>query len=498
MSPELITKALEEIDSNLILHWQVIIQESILHIYINRNVDRELDYTQIINDVSETLSNLASNLANNVDDVWQGYWLYCRILGELEPDWQTFIDLTDNLTDNLIQNTEELVTDIQESIEELKEFTKDNNERESANNSLTLETLTEAENLQETSQNNLIEEQERQENSVTLELEEIAVENLDRTPESIDKDLIQSENQEAESTINLSEYCFIRNRKLLSSELVAPHLKIANLLKSFHELTEIDRKNTASLLNDFFKLEKNIELENQPLEIKIWWEQLNELSDEEKRKAAIWLSRYCSDRDTTLAQIQSVFEFENLKQIASRESLAETPNSPASIQSESREQNHQKNKTETSRNSQIKPQNKPTPSSTRINLLVPISWLLATVILIMLGVNSGNSDSPVQEALIPPICQNLSEPETLNYCQLAVGLVGDELFTETQQKSVILSPIEEVDALDLALLYCDKIVNFRAGTPSNDSDSRDAEMISSHSQNILPGIYIAEAKQHNF
>jgi hypothetical protein len=116
----------------------------------------------------------------------------------------------------------------------------------------------------------------------------------------------------------------------------------------------------------------------------------------------------------------------------------------------------------------------------------------------MLGVNSGNSNSPVQEALIPPICQNISEPESLDYCQLAVGLVGDELFTETQQKSVILSPIEEVDALDLALLYCDKIVNFRAGTPSNDSDSRDAEMISSHSQNILPGIYIAEAKQHNF
>lgn len=87
MTHELIViKALKEIDFNSTFHWQVVRQESILHIYLNREADKDLDYTEIVEIVTNVLCNL--------DHVWQGYWLYSRIWGEVEPDWHTFVDLS--------------------------------------------------------------------------------------------------------------------------------------------------------------------------------------------------------------------------------------------------------------------------------------------------------------------------------------------------------------------------------------------------------------------
>lgn len=180
-----------------------------------------------------------------------------------------------------------------------------------------------------------------------------------------------TEEEQAEPLTDLTEYCFIRNRKLLSSELVAPHLKIANLVQSFHNLSIADQKDTAFLLKELFLSNKVITIENYSLEIQNYWEQIKQLNEEEKRKAAIWLSRYCSDRDSTLAQIQAVFDFEVVKQKAELESVAEPTSFTNSISPELQAQNKTHSQSQTPRKPSTHPRKKPTPSSQRVNLIIP-------------------------------------------------------------------------------------------------------------------------------
>ena len=116
MSQDLITQALESISQDTALCWQVIVQESILHIYINRETESQLDYDLLVEYIRDIVSHL--------DSSYQGFWLYSRLLGEVEAEWQIFIDLESDLSVkgsySLIEDTEELITEAKETIEELK------------------------------------------------------------------------------------------------------------------------------------------------------------------------------------------------------------------------------------------------------------------------------------------------------------------------------------------------------------------------------------------
>ena len=112
MDSELILQTLNNACQYDNLNFQIILRESILHIYINRKVDSEIDYTKLIKDISDALIKL--------DASWQGFWLYSRVMGQIEPDWQTYVELSNNIFDPLIEQTENLIKEAKKSLEDLK------------------------------------------------------------------------------------------------------------------------------------------------------------------------------------------------------------------------------------------------------------------------------------------------------------------------------------------------------------------------------------------
>ena len=242
-----------------------------------------------------------------------------------------------------------------------------------------------------------------------------------------------------------------------------------------------------------------VNLENSSSEIQAWWEQITALNAEEKRKAAIWLSRYCFDLELTLTQIQAVFDAEAAKQAAQQlpdDNLPiDKPSEALSQKNETKNINRSrtKNKQTKRNNKHQKNRKKATPSSTRINLLVPISWLLVTILFLFLGIDRANSDSLASKQIIPSFCQNITDTDTLNYCQLAVDFVGNDLLTETQQRA---SPFTDYDEQE-ALANCKLLANLRAGIPFAKANPIDSRVIYSYGETIVPGIYVAEAEQYN-
>ena len=331
MSAEFITQALEESDLDTDIHWQVIVQESILHIYVNYKAETKLDRDRLIENIH--------NIVNSLDSSYQGFWLYSRVLGEIEPDWQTFIDLENALSTeksvSLLEDTEKLVTKAEKTIEELEDsitvLQEISSNNETASNYLVIKAT---ENSPQNTQTKYVKidasATDQKAGDITASDREV-IQNSEKEA-SIAEDIRDSKNNsilettdknseeaiDIEQKNKLTQYCFIRNKRLLSSELVTPKLNIAHLVRSFNELSEENRETLAPLLHNFLYLDLQIDISNHNSEIKTWWQQITELTPEEKRKAAIWLSRYCFNSELTLSQIQTVFDAESLYLYPSR------------------------------------------------------------------------------------------------------------------------------------------------------------------------------------
>ena len=665
MDSELIAKALNNACQDDNLNFQIILQDSILHIYINREVDSELNYAQLVNKISDTLTSLHLSL--------EGFWLYSRVMGEIEPDWQTYVEFQVNLSDNkpepLIEQTEDLITEAKESLKDLKYLqdkdvlsieeldenvlNKDSfllvmESAEEIENSmgevaeeelddlfvveelddaildenpeiLAIESAEEIENstgeiaeeelddlfvieelddaiLNKNSELLAIESAEEIENSmgevaeeelddpfvveelddailnknsfllimesaeeienstgevieeelddlfVVEELEEeipeqesdiSAIESnnkVDHIPDeieendisaieklddencnvksnnlAIDSDDNNQDNLESISTesIDFSEYCFIRNQRLLESDLLAPKLNIAHLISFFHDLSQENKKLLLPLLNQHFKLEQAIPhtaKEQFSPDIQEWLQQIIELNLEATRKAAIWFSRYCLNPEKTRSEIQKVFDAEAAKQAASQDSNQNNDNlhNNNNLQQNSPTQNYQSSNHLPSHNypqkqAQYKQESSKKLTLTRINILVPIFWTAATIFFVSAGIISNNSNAINAEG-IPVICENVINAKSSDHCQLAVDLVGQQILEEVSQEAIPFSSGKEY----VAKYNCEKYANIKAGVSLAKASPIHTSVINSHGEEILPGIYFVEAKQHNF
>ena len=676
MDSELIIQALNNACQDDNLNFQVVLRESILYIYINREVNSEIDYTQLVQNISDALKNL------NIS--WEGFWLYSRVMGELEPDWQTYVefqvDLSNSESDPLIEETEDLIKEAKESLQDLKYLkendllaveelddqvldkdsfllvtesaeeienstgeieeeeledlfvveelddallNKDSNllalesveeidnstgeiEEEELNEPLVVEELDDAilnknsfllimestEEIDNSTEEN--EEEELRDLFAVEELEEeISEQELDspeiksdnvvgNSPEYFEKEDIffveesaeklpeessnnpalesenlvdnfpanleknkqflaeelddkipknQSNNFEINSkkntdnpekllseTINFSEYCFIRNPRLLNSNLVAPKLNIAHLVSFFHDCSQENKKLLLPLLNQHFKLQKAIpenDKEQFSPAIQQWLQRIKALSPEQTRKAAIWFSRYCFNPETTISEIQIVFDTEIAKQAAERQTAEQSAsldrnqnsgNSQSSnnlglstyTENKKYSNNYQSSNYLPSNNfankQEIEQEEARSKLSGRsINPLVPIIWTMATLFFVALGIISNNFNSVNSEG-IPVICENITNAESATYCQLTVDLVGQQILEEASQEAIPFSSGKK----DIALYYCEKNANIKAGIPSAEAAPINTSVIKSYGEEILTGIYFAEAKQHKF
>ncbi len=676
MDSELIIQVLNDACQDDNLNFQIILQESTLHIYINREANSELDYAQILHKISDALTTL------NIS--WEGFWLYSRVIGELEPDWQTYIefqvDLFDNESDPLIEETEDLITEAKESLQDLK-YLKDkdilpveelddkvldkdsfllvmesaeeidnstgDNEKEALEDPFVVEELDDAildknshllalesaeeidnsmgENQEEEDLedpfvveelddaildknshllalesaeevDNSIGENEEQEEDledpfIVEELDDAilnknsfllireSAEEINNSPEEIEQEEVgdlfvveelEQKNPEQESdisakesdnainnysedleeedlfvveqlddkildkksdslardsdknidnpenssteTINFSEYCFISNQRLLTSDLVAPKLNIAHLISFFHNLSQENKKLLLPLLKQYLKPQKSIietDKEQFSLTIQEWLQQIRELSSEQTRKAAIWFSRYCFNPEKTISEIQIVFDTEAAKQAAEKQG-EETSASPernqnsnnlgvsASTTNTKYSNNHQSSNylpsNLSSNQQELEPgESRGKLSGSSINLLVPIIWIAVTLFFVIVGLVSNNLNS-VNSAGIPVICENINNAESTDYCQLTVDLVGHQLLEEVSQEAIPFSSEEKY----IALYYCNSYANVQAGLSLSESAPINTPVIYSYGEEILPGIYFAEATQHKF
>ncbi len=249
------------------LHFQIIVREQELYVYINRDTEDYLDYAELTSTIRTAIAELSDLNLLKME-------LYSRALGEVEPDWQTSVELTD---DNLPQESlESLVEDSDRAVAELESLT-DRLEQE----------IAPTPQLEIDSQNLIKSTSEEQNTSQT-----VASNNKEAAPEEL---LVE----------DFSQYCFIRNQGLLSADLVPPQSTIARLVNTFARFETPIKRSQLPKLESYFKHSQTPDLSSLEPKVKTWWTEIIALNANAKRKLAIWLSRYCFNAETAMAKIET-------------------------------------------------------------------------------------------------------------------------------------------------------------------------------------------------
>ena len=462
MDRDLIIQALKSACGNKNLRFQVIIQNSKLHIYLNRQADYVLDDTRLTDCVSNTIASL------DLEDL-RGIWLYSRPLGEVEPDWQVFIEFP------LTNNTEEVsdtFTTLNQTAESDSTDSDFSDSVSSADDSMGDTGL-----LQNTGMIH----------GKALEEEEIVTFiDIDKPSESIDPEPAVEVNA-------LQKYCFVTNKKILTGDIIIPEKTIVRLVKFFHHLSDNNQQKILPILDEYFKTGKTGDTENLPIALKKFLKQITELERDERGTVAIWLSRYCFNSLGTIEEFKAIAQRQREKAEAAKKSKRKkhssnteynfTPaNTPGTFDTAN-------NTAQNSLVDEFAPRNFQLPPIVQKSI-IPIMWTFFTIILVGLGVFTSNSavTSTVQQ--IPSLCQTtIGSP---NYCRLGVNLAGQKTISNLSKN---VFPLTEVTQ-EVADYGCQRYANVKAQDLSN-LDPKDNPVVSSYGEKIFPNIYVVEAVQKN-
>lgn len=264
MSEEQIINAIANACQDDTLCFQVIIDDSTLHIYINRQDFAEPNYQQ-----------LKENIYTAAIDLYplefERIWLYCRVLGQVEPDWQSVleVDAVSLSSDKIAPAIESIATAVKAT-------------------------------------NYIVEKIEKELNTTESFAEESywAIDDLPTTADDDGESEIKS--NLVDPTLNLSKYCFIRNQRLLYAVLPAPDSSIARLIETFDSFDSSIKRSQLPILEAYFEKSIVLNVDSFPLKVQTWWKQIEQLDSENRRMLAIWLSRYCLNSQQTLITIKEV------------------------------------------------------------------------------------------------------------------------------------------------------------------------------------------------
>ena len=493
MDRELIVQALKNSCGNKNLKFQVVVRQDQLYIYINRRGNYQPNYLLLEENITAAIASLAWD---NLD----GVWLYSRPLGKIEPDWQTFIELPNQVTcgnDNTFAQTEDLESDV-----ELAnfEFPYDNS---TGNTELLHNTGMIHKNILKESEISFVTTSNEEVEPLDLSTQDFAefeIEPEDSTGDTgflndtgfVHGSPLKEEDFNSLATgltkpiklNSLNQYCFVTNENLLTGEVTPPNKEIMRLVKFFHHLSDSQRFELLPILDNYFKRGKIFHLEDQSTTVQNWLKQISELNDEDHHVAAIWLSRYCASGSSTL---------EEFKTIAANEA-ANTVNEKAPNLATEYSFTPANTKTTKSRKNEALKSSKPKFKLPPVvkKLFVPAAWILATVVLLNLGIVSNNSVNVVGDQQILALCNSsLGSPE---YCRLAVNLAGAKTIERSPQRSFPLTEVTET----IANYGCQRYVNLKAGIPFDKIAPEITPVISSTGEKIFPHIYVVEAQQKNF
>ena len=511
MDRESIVQALKSSCGNKNLKFQVIIQNSKLHIYINHKTEFRPD--------SEFLVDCVTNAIAPLDlDEFKGVWLYSRQLGEIEPNWQSFLELPLKLDTDILDTVG--IAEHQE-VTEITKYTRHHSSSDT--DLLDAVEMVHQEALQEEESNtfaqDLVDESELTESlypefdaadfdgqdssgdtdllraegmihKEALHEEEINTFASRLTEDSIDLvipkirgDLASAAANQSDDALaipeklDLTQYCFVINKKILTADILPPDKDIIRLVKFFHHLSDGNKQKILPILDNYFKLAKIPDINTLAVALQKWFKQITELDEEKRRTAEIWLSRYCFARDATMeelktAAVKTAAMAAEAKQKRDRTEYAFTP------------ANHENHSQAQSQNELIDNKFNLPPFIQRH--ILPLAWTLGTIILIALGILTANST--VSSQTNPQLC--LTSLATPQYCRLGVNLAGERAIKAPNSNGLLLTEITMAEATR----GCERYANVKAGM-TNNFDPRKTPVISSYGEKILPQIYVVEAKQ---
>lgn len=303
MNEEKIIQAIADMCRDSSLHFQVIVQDNILHVYINRQTD--IDYQLITRQIFAAIDSIKSLTFNSI-------YIYSRLLGEVEPDWQTYLvikEAPDAALDSINYLATEITTEIENTntlVEELKYQPK-------------TESLVENIVDQVKTTGSLVSKLKKQLSTKTFDslAEEFGEDSTEELVAEIhnpqDKvDLAQS--QSSSAIVNLSQYCFVSDQKLLDTHTAPLASHIGQLIKSFDEFTFATKKLQLSVLEKYFETGKEPNSINLDHNTKFWWDKILQLDLDSRYKLALWLSRYCHDRAQTMTMVETISLIEETTQ----------------------------------------------------------------------------------------------------------------------------------------------------------------------------------------
>ena len=277
MSEEQIIQAIANACGDDTLCFQVVIEDSTLHIYVNRPDRAEPNYQQLKDKIYTAAIELSPLEFERI-------WLYCRVLGEVEPDWQSVLEVDAvSLTSKQIAPAIESITTVVKAA------------------------------------NSIVEKIDRELNTTESFTEDFW--EIDDLPTTANDSESETES-ELVDPIDLSKYCFIRNKRLLYAVLPAPEYSIARLIDKFDWFDSSIQRSQLPILEVYFEQSIILNVDSFDLEVQTWWGKIEQLDLDSKRMLAIWLSRYCLNAKETLITIKEVLsnrvrtiEDENQQQI---------------------------------------------------------------------------------------------------------------------------------------------------------------------------------------
>jgi hypothetical protein len=500
---QLIIKALKSACGNRNIKFQVIVQDDRLHIYANHREDYQPNHLILEENVRAAIASLALATINSL-------WLYTRPLSQVEPNWQVFIELptqdkdeiedTNGNTDSNLDDLQHLESEV--GIEDIGDFDLPTSGT-TGDAGLLLDCDTEQKTLL----------QEEIESTDVVSFAEV-----NRTGDTgllQDRGLIHasplketeiyavsaylgdtSETASFAPNNNLAQYCFIDNPELLTGTKVSPSKTVMRLVKFFHYLSNSDRQQLPPILEGYLRegvIHQGEEISAEEISpaIENWLKQIDALDDEERSAFALWLSCYCFDPTATLEELKTISaQNQNVPQMnikqANRDALygfvPVNNDLPEPSTSEQEIQLDEKlDKTKFQLPSMVKKLVK--------KLLLPGIWILTTAILIILGIISHNSQIVTTSTQTPALCRNTIG--SLEYCRLAVDLVGEKAIAQAPKN---LFPLTEVTE-SVANYGCARYANLKAGIAIANIAPETTPVISSHGDKIFPHIYVVEAEQ---
>ena len=200
MTEEQILKAIANACDDNTLWFQIIVRDRTLHVYINRPGEAGLDYQQLESKIYDAVNR--DRLGK-----FQELALYCRVLGQVEPDWQSIRTIETAETTETDAEFSSMMSAITGAVEVTNSIV-DRIERE----------LTIPESFSSDPWGDFDDIPTTADGDRQLKPEEL---------ESIDDAVLE---------LDLKKYCFISNQRLLYAELTVPQEHIARLIDTFESL----------------------------------------------------------------------------------------------------------------------------------------------------------------------------------------------------------------------------------------------------------------------